>query len=115
MPRNRIALSASGPVPSRRTAVCVATLLLVGAPAAALACPVCFGAAEGPVVDAINWAVLALLGVTASVLAGIATFVACLVRRGAAAARAELQAVPTARQSGPADAGACLDGAMKGA
>jgi hypothetical protein len=58
--------------------------VLVSAPRAALACPVCFGALEGPVADGTNKAVLALLGVTVAVLASFGGFFIYLIRRGQA-------------------------------
>jgi hypothetical protein len=54
------------------------------APEWALACPVCFGALDGPLADGANKAVLALLGITISVLAAFATFFVYLVRRARA-------------------------------
>ena len=54
------------------------------APEWVLACPVCFGALEGPLADGANKAVLALLGITISVLAAFATFFVYLVRRARA-------------------------------
>jgi integral membrane sensor domain MASE1 len=57
---------------------------VISAPQAALACPVCFGALEGPVADGTNKAVLTLLGVTVGVLAAFATFFVYLVRRARA-------------------------------
>lgn len=50
-------------------------------PESLLACPVCFGALDGPLADGANKAVLALLGITVSVLAAFATFFVYLVRR----------------------------------
>jgi hypothetical protein len=58
------------------------------APESVLACPVCFGALDGPLADGANQAVLALLGVTISVLAGFATFFIYLVRRARAIEKA---------------------------
>lgn len=48
---------------------------------AALACPVCFGASDSPMAQASNLAILALLGVTVSVLGAFATFFIHLKRR----------------------------------
>ena len=56
------------------------------APKVALACPVCFGALEGRMGDAVSMAVLTLMGVTIAVLAGFASFFLYLVRRARAAA-----------------------------
>jgi hypothetical protein len=51
------------------------------APKVVLACPVCFGALEGPIADATNKAILVLLGITGAVLAGFASFFIYLIRR----------------------------------
>lgn len=50
-------------------------------PTPALACPVCYGAIEGPAADAMNLAILALLGVTGLVLGGVAIFFVYLTKR----------------------------------
>ena len=57
-----------------------AVFWLVGA-RAALACPVCFGASDSPLVHGSNLAILALLGVTAGVLGAFATFFLHLGKR----------------------------------
>ena len=74
----------------------IAAVALV--PRSVLACPVCFGALDGPVADGADKAVLALLAVTMSVLAGFATFFIYLVRR----ARAVETAVDTLARPGAA-------------
>ncbi len=68
----------------RRAAAAAA---LAAWPAAALACPVCFGGAEGPMRDGLNAGILVLLAVTAAVLAGFAAGIVTIVRR------ARLQAI----------------------
>jgi hypothetical protein len=40
----------------------------------AWACPVCYGASDSSTIAGVNFAILALLGVTGSVLAGFASF-----------------------------------------
>lgn len=50
-------------------------------PTPAFACPVCYGAIEGPAADAMNLAILALLGVTGLVLGGVAAFFIYLTKR----------------------------------
>lgn len=72
----------------------VRTLLLVLAavtllPGAAWACPVCFGAAEGPMIDGMNLAILALLGVTGAVLGSFIAFFVYLARRARMVREAE--------------------------
>jgi heme/copper-type cytochrome/quinol oxidase subunit 2 len=39
-----------------------------------LACPVCYGNTESPMIDGMNTAILAMLGITGFVLTGISTF-----------------------------------------
>lgn len=60
--------------------------LAVLVPRVALACPVCFGAADGPMLQGSNMGILALLIVTLTMLGGFAAFFWMLARR---AARAE--------------------------
>jgi len=56
--------------------------LLLAAPRAALACPVCFGASDAPLAKATNLGIIVMLGVVVGVLAGFATFIVTLYRRG---------------------------------
>jgi hypothetical protein len=58
-------------------------------PDAAWACPVCFGAIEGPMADGVNMAILALLGFTLVVLGGFAAFFVYLMRRARLARESE--------------------------
>ena len=62
----------------RRT---ILTLVLLMAPRAALACPVCFGQSDSPLAKAMNLGILAMLVVVAGVLASFATFFIYLSRR----------------------------------
>ena len=71
------------------------TGLLVGAPRAALACPVCFGQNDSPLAIATNMGIIAMLIVVAGVLGAFASFFIYLMRRAKLA---------TARE-GPAEAG----------
>jgi hypothetical protein len=71
------------------------TLVIVASPRAALACPVCFGQSDSPLALGTNMAILFMLGVTGSVLAGFAGFIFYLIRRGRLVAGID----------GPADAG----------
>jgi hypothetical protein len=57
------------------------TLALLLRPAAALACPICFGVGDGPAADGMNAGITVLLGVTAVVLAGIGVAIVALARR----------------------------------
>jgi hypothetical protein len=55
--------------------------LIVLAPAALEACPICFQFEQGPVTAGMRGAVIVLMGVTAGVLTGFAMFIARFVRR----------------------------------
>lgn len=67
----------------RRALVVVVGVLM---PRAVVACPVCFGASDGPMLSGSNMGILALLIVTVGMLGAFATFIATMARR---AARAE--------------------------
>jgi hypothetical protein len=54
-----------------------------------MACPACFGAVEGPIADGVKLAILALLGVTGSVLSGFVAFFVYLARRARMVREAE--------------------------
>lgn len=51
-----------------------------------LACPVCFGASDTPAVQGAKMAIIALLGVTGSVLGAFGAFFVYLMRRARTAA-----------------------------
>ena len=57
------------------------TALLLAAPRAALACPVCFGQNETPLGNAIKAGVILMLVLVGLVLAGFAAFIVNLNRR----------------------------------
>jgi hypothetical protein len=57
------------------------TLLLLAAPRAALACPVCFGQNETPMGNAIKAGVILMLVLVGLVLTGFAAFIVQLNRR----------------------------------
>lgn len=60
----------------RVLAVVAVTLVTLGLPATAAACPVCFGEASGPMAEALNNGVLFMLGIVAAVQFGfVALFV----------------------------------------
>lgn len=60
-------------------ATCTATLL----PRLAGACPVCFGASDGPMLQGSNMGIFALLVVTLGMLGAFGAFFATLARRAA--------------------------------
>jgi len=57
------------------------TLLLVGAPRVALACPVCFGQSDSPMAKGVNSGIFFLLAVIGGVLVAFASFFVYLARR----------------------------------
>lgn len=63
------------------------TALMLGAPKAALACPVCFGQSDSPMAWAANMGIFVMLGITAGVLAVFAGLLVRLVRRSEQSAR----------------------------
>ncbi len=75
----------------RNRRIVLVGLTLIGAtvlaPGTASACPVCYGALEGPIADAVNLAIFALLGVTLTVLGGFAAFFIHLAKRARALRR----------------------------
>ena len=57
------------------------TALVLAAPRAALACPVCFGQSDSPMAAATNAGIWLMLGVVAVMLSGFASFFIYLSRR----------------------------------
>ena len=72
--------------------VTTAAAVLIGSSESALACPVCFGAEETPMIDGAKLGVLVLLGITLAVQGGFAGFFLSLRRRAKLNADAELDA-----------------------
>jgi hypothetical protein len=64
----------------------VLTMMMLAAPRAALACPVCFGASDSPLANAINMGVIMMLGVVAVMLGSFGAFFIYLNRRAKALA-----------------------------
>lgn len=62
----------------------ILTLLVLAAPRAALACPVCFGQNETPMGNAIKAGVILMLVLVGLVLTGFAAFIVQLNRRARA-------------------------------
>ena len=63
-----------------RTALIAGAFVLL-APAAAWACPICFGGdPDSPIAQGVNWAVFTLLGVTGGVLSGFVGFIFHLMK-----------------------------------
>src|SRR3989442_1406070 len=80
------ALIVYGAAFQRKTKHLLVLLMVVAAPRAAFACPVCFGQSDSPMASAANLSILVMLIITVSVLAGFASFFIVLVRRARAAA-----------------------------
>ena len=59
---------------------------ILGAPRAALACPVCFGNSNAPMAVAMNMGIIVMLVIVAGVLGGFASFFIYLMRRAKRAA-----------------------------
>jgi predicted lipid-binding transport protein (Tim44 family) len=65
----------------RLKTVLVVLIMLAASASPALACPSCFGAADGPMASGLNAGIAVLLGVTGVVLAGFAAGIIAFVRR----------------------------------
>jgi hypothetical protein len=84
------------------------TLIVLAAPRAALACPVCFGENDSPQAKAMNAGIVLMLGVVIVMMALFASFFVSLVRRARLAdaelvrAGSERGAEPHAIQKGTA-------------
>lgn len=63
------------------------TAAVLAIPRVALACPVCFGAGDGPMVQGSSMGILALLIVTVGMFAAFGTFFLHLARRASVAER----------------------------
>ncbi len=66
---------------SGRKLAIVCALCLVGAAATSQACPTCYGQAEGPMIDGMNKAILAMIGIVGFVLTGFVALFVSLGRR----------------------------------
>jgi len=66
----------------RRISIAIFAGLVALSAKAANACPSCYGQAEGPVIDGMNNAIMAMIGITGFVLSGfIAMFIAIAARQ----------------------------------
>ena len=59
----------------------ILTAIILAAPRAALACPVCFGQSDSPLAKAMNMGILLMLLVVGGMMAAFASFFISLVRR----------------------------------
>jgi hypothetical protein len=76
--------------PNRLALRAVWTLGLLGAPRAALACPVCFGNSDSPLAIAMNDGILMMLVVVGGMLSAFAYFIVYLIRRAKLVAAKEM-------------------------
>ena len=76
------------------TARAVLTAVILVAPRAALACPVCFGQNDSLLARGVNVGVFVMLGFVAAVLGAFATFFVYLARRARLAESAAAGGVP---------------------
>lgn len=63
------------------TVAFVVALIALFNPASALACGSCYGAADTPATNGMNFAILSMLGITGSVLAALTSFFLYLRKR----------------------------------
>jgi beta-lactamase regulating signal transducer with metallopeptidase domain len=73
------------------------TMLLLAAPRAALACPVCFGQSDSPMAAATNAGIWLMLGVVGVMLSAFASFFVYLSRRMKRLSRLAESGVTSAR------------------
>jgi hypothetical protein len=78
--------------PWRKRVVATAAAVIIGGGSSVLACPLCFGAAETPMIDGAKLGVLVLLGVTLAVQGAFVGFFVYLRNRAKRIADIELDA-----------------------
>ncbi len=64
-----------------RNLIVVIALCLLGAVSTSSACPTCYGQAEGPMIDGMNNAILAMIGIVGFVLTGFVALFVSIGRR----------------------------------
>jgi hypothetical protein len=74
---------------------------MIGGSSTVLACPVCFGAAESPLIDGAKLGVVVLVAVTLAVQLGFVSFFLYLRKRAKQVAELELEAEWSDLQRGP--------------
>lgn len=65
----------------RSLVVFMVSVFILAGSGVAYGCPTCYGAADSPMTDGMNMAILTLLGITGFVLAGFVSFFLYLRRR----------------------------------
>ncbi len=78
-----------------------AAAVMLGGSSTVLACPVCFGAAESPLIDGAKLGVVALVAVTLAVQLGFVSFFLYLRKRAKQVAELDLEAEWSDLQRGP--------------
>jgi hypothetical protein len=86
---------------SARQILTTAAAVLIGGSSTVLACPVCFGAAESPLIDGAKLGVVALVAVTLAVQLGFVSFFLYLRKRAKHVAELDLEAEWSDLQRGP--------------
>jgi len=84
-----------------RRAIATAAAVLVGGGSSVLACPLCFGAAETPMIEGSNLGVLVLLGVVLTIQGAFVAFFIYLRNRAKHIADIELDAEWAELQGAP--------------
>jgi hypothetical protein len=92
-------LIAYGAAFQKKTRHLLVVLVLLAAPRAAWACPVCFGQNDSPMASAANLSILAMLIVTGGVLAAFASFFVYLMRRARMVAEGPAEAEADVRNA----------------
>jgi heme/copper-type cytochrome/quinol oxidase subunit 2 len=69
--------------------ILVAIALAAFAPSPLFACAACYGKSDSPLANGMNWGIFTLMGVIITVLATIASFFVYVIRKEAAAAKAD--------------------------
>lgn len=59
----------------------IVSIILVSLPSAIFACATCYGDPNDPATQGMNWAIITLLGVTGSVLAGVGSVILKLKKK----------------------------------
>ena len=97
----RLASLAQGRTRLRLVTACTLAFVIIGGSSSVLACPVCFGAAEGSMIDGAKLGVMVMLGVLFAVQAGFLGFFLYLRKRAKRMAAIELDAEWSELQGSP--------------
>jgi heme/copper-type cytochrome/quinol oxidase subunit 2 len=86
-----LALSSERVASALRLIVATMAVLMIGGSATVLACPVCFGAEESPLIDGAKLGVMVLVVITLAVQGGFVGFFLYLRKRAKQVAELELE------------------------